>query len=51
MKRIAFYGGSFDPVHNAHLALARAVVEQFVFVDFVFVTAFQAPPKVRLKTT
>lgn len=51
MKRIAFYGGSFDPVHNAHLALARAVVEQFELDEFVFVPAFHAPHKVRLKPT
>lgn len=51
MKRIAFYGGSFDPVHNAHLALARAVVEQFELDEFVFVPAFHAPHKVRKKPT
>jgi len=51
MKRIAFYGGSFDPVHNAHLELARAVVEQFELDEFVFVPAFHAPHKVRIKPT
>lgn len=51
MKRIAFYGGSFDPVHNGHLSISRAVVEQFKLDEFVFIPAFHAPHKVRLKPT
>ncbi len=51
MKRIAFYGGSFDPVHNGHLAISRAVVEQFELDEFFFIPAFHAPHKVRLKPT
>ena len=27
--RIAFYGGSFDPPHNGHLAVADALLNQF----------------------
>ena len=28
VKRIGMYGGAFDPPHNAHVALAKAAVEQ-----------------------
>jgi nicotinate-nucleotide adenylyltransferase len=28
MKRVGIFGGSFDPVHNAHVALARLALEQ-----------------------
>jgi len=28
MKRVGLFGGSFDPVHNAHLALATTALEQ-----------------------
>jgi len=28
LKRVGLFGGSFDPVHNAHLALARTALEQ-----------------------
>ena len=45
MKRIAFYGGSFDPLHNGHLAIARALSEQFTLDKFIFVPAFHAPHK------
>ena len=51
MKRIAFYGGSFDPVHVGHLLIARALLERFRLDRFVFIPAFHAPHKVRLKPT
>lgn len=51
MKRIAFYGGSFDPVHNGHLAIARSLVVRFELDEFVLIPAFHAPHKVRLKPT
>ena len=51
MKRIAFYGGSFDPPHSGHLAIAHTLVEQFVLDEFVFIPAFHAPHKIRLKPT
>ena len=45
MKRIAFYGGSFDPLHNGHLRIAETLVEVFALDEFWFVPAFHAPHK------
>lgn len=45
MKRIAFYGGTFDPVHNGHLTIAKTLIELFAFDEFYFVPAFHAPHK------
>ena len=44
-KRIAFYGGSFDPVHDGHIAVARGLIDQFSLDWFVFIPAFHAPHK------
>jgi nicotinate-nucleotide adenylyltransferase len=44
-KRIAIYGGTFDPVHAAHLAIARRVLELFDIDEFLFVPAWLAPHK------
>ena len=51
MKKIAFYGGSFDPPHRGHLAIANALLGQFELDEFVFIPAFHAPHKVRLTPT
>jgi nicotinate-nucleotide adenylyltransferase len=45
MKRIAFYGGSFDPVHNGHLTIARALIELFELDEFFLIPAHHAPHK------
>jgi len=45
MKKIAFYGGSFDPLHNGHLTIARKLSEFFELDEFVFIPAFHAPHK------
>jgi nicotinate-nucleotide adenylyltransferase len=44
-KRIALYGGTFDPVHLGHLAVARKVSQIFEIDDFQFVPAWIAPHK------
>ena len=50
-QRIAFYGGSFDPVHRGHLAIAHALLIQFGLDRFVFIPAFHAPHKKRSRPT
>ena len=44
-KRIAIYGGTFDPVHLGHLAIAKRVSEVFAIDKFLFVPARVAPHK------
>jgi len=44
-KRIAIYGGTFDPVHSAHLEIARRVSQLFAIDEFLFVPARVAPHK------
>lgn len=51
MKKIAFYGGSFDPPHIGHLEIARKLIEQFSLDEFVFIPAFHAPHKKDRKPT
>lgn len=44
-RRIAIYGGTFDPVHVGHEAVARNLTELFALAEVVFVPAFVAPHK------
>lgn len=44
-KRIAIYGGTFDPVHCGHLQIARSVSEIFAIDQFLFMPALVAPHK------
>ena len=50
-RRVAFYGGSFDPPHNGHLTIARKLTESFALDEFVFIPAFHAPHKKDRKPT
>ena len=45
-KRIALYGGTFDPVHIGHVEIARKVSRDFEIERVVFVPAQVAPHKV-----
>lgn len=48
---IGFFGGTFDPIHNGHLALARAARERFDLVRIYFVPASVPPHKQRRPVT
>src|SRR5437870_7524833 len=43
--RIAILGGTFDPIHNGHLAAAHSVAETFQVDEVHFVPAFSPPHK------
>jgi nicotinate-nucleotide adenylyltransferase len=43
--RIAILGGTFDPIHNGHLAAAQSVEETFPVDEVHFVPAFSPPHK------
>lgn len=43
--RIALYGGTFDPVHNGHVAIAAGVAELFALDQVLFIPAHIAPHK------
>lgn len=45
-NRIAVYGGTFDPVHLGHVAVAEKVCELFEIDQILFVPAQVAPHKV-----
>ncbi|HKO98533.1 MAG TPA: nicotinate-nucleotide adenylyltransferase [Pyrinomonadaceae bacterium] len=45
-KRLAIYGGTFDPVHLGHLQIARSVSEIFAIDQFLFMPALIAPHKI-----
>ena len=44
-EKIGLYGGSFDPVHNGHLILARDAMERLDLDRVIFVPARVSPHK------
>lgn len=45
MQSIGIYGGTFDPIHHAHLILARAALEELELGEVIFVPAALSPHK------
>ena len=45
MQKIGIYGGTFDPIHHAHLILARFALEKFALERIIFVPARVSPYK------
>ena len=50
-KRIALYGGTFDPIHLGHLEVARKVSRLFEIDELWFVLAQVAPHKLAREVT
>src|SRR5215471_4718102 len=44
-RRVAIYGGTFDPVHHGHIEVARRVLKLFELDEIVFVPAGLPPHK------
>ena len=44
-RKIGILGGSFDPVHNGHLAIARAAYTDFDLDEVWFIPAGHSPNK------
>jgi nicotinate-nucleotide adenylyltransferase len=51
MRRIAFFGGSFDPPHRGHLAIATAAANRFVLDEVLFAPAAHQPFKAEFQAT
>ena len=47
MKRVGVFGGSFDPVHNAHVALAKTALEQLELDELRWIPVGQPWQKAR----
>jgi len=46
-KNIAIFGGTFDPPHNAHVAIAEKALSQFNLNKIFFIPAYIPPHKPR----
>jgi nicotinate-nucleotide adenylyltransferase len=46
-RRVALFGGSFDPIHSGHLAVARSADRRFNFDEIHFIPASRPPHKLK----
>ena len=49
MKKIALLGGTFNPIHNAHVAMAQAIYESGLYDEIVFIPNRLPPHKDRIE--
>lgn len=51
MGRIGLFGGTFDPPHKGHIALAKRVLSEFSLEKLIFIPAGNPPHKTDKKVT
>ena len=50
MLRVGIYGGTFAPIHNGHVAAARAFMEQMK-LDYLFIIPTYLPPHKQISSS
>jgi len=50
-NRIGLFGGSFDPVHIAHLIIANSILQEYQLDKMIFIPNFVSPFKIRNGTS
>jgi nicotinate-nucleotide adenylyltransferase len=51
LKKIGIFGGTFDPIHHAHLIMAREAIEVLGLEKMIFIPAALSPHKTDWKPT
>ncbi|MFH1854308.1 MAG: nicotinate-nucleotide adenylyltransferase [Candidatus Omnitrophota bacterium] len=49
--RVGILGGTFDPIHNGHLFLAKKALKKLKLDKIIFIPAYLAPHKTRIRVT
>ena len=49
--KVGILGGTFDPVHKGHLAIAKMVIDRYRLDEILFIPAFSPPHKDRKLTS
>ena len=45
MRKIGLFGGTFDPIHNGHIALAECVLKEMALDEIIFIPSGNPPHK------
>lgn len=51
MQKIGLFGGTFDPVHNGHLAVGKAALSQLYLDQLIYIPAPAPPHKLEVHIT